>query len=61
MFVISHSCCWDAEAATGKKEDSLHLTSPVRGIVWLKKHSYHLAIECESLNSFNDKSVFFSN
>lgn len=59
MFVISHSCCWDAEAATGEKEDSLHPMSPVQRIVWLKKHSHHSAIEFESLNSFNDKFFFF--
>lgn len=30
-----------------KKEDSLHLMSPVQRIVWLMKHSYHLTIEFE--------------
>lgn len=32
-----------------KKEDSLHLMSPVQRIVWLMKHSYHLTIEFENL------------
>lgn len=45
----------------GEKEDSLCLKSPVGRIVWQKKHSHHSAIEFESLNSFNDKNLFFFN
>lgn len=41
-----------------KKEDSLHLMSPVWRIVWLMKHTYHLAVEFENLKSFNDNFFF---
>lgn len=61
MFVISHPCCWDAEAAAGGKEDFFHSLSPAWRVVWLKKHSRHSAIEFESLNSFNDKNIFRKN